>query len=306
MKVSIIMLVYNHERFIEQALDSVLMQQVNFDYELIIGEDASTDHTKIIINKYEEKFQGKLNAIFREENVGTIRNLLDCLRRCQGEYIAFLEGDDYWTDKFKLQKQVDFLEKNPQYSTVAHNYKIVNLSDEFMGHGLQNQSVYEFDKRDLEQFKLPSQTSTLLIRNISSQVLKEDIKIINKYAWLPGDRIFFLSLLKRGKIAILPEVMSAYRYYIEADGTNWSSQNEIAATENYFYFFKVICGVEKLSAEMEFPIDMMNVKVNHLHKAITARRWSKHKIKLYFQCIQMILIEPHKFRFIKAVAKSFF
>ena len=89
MKVSIVMLVYNHERFIGQALDSILMQSTSFDYELIIGEDCSTDHSKEIIQKYEEKFKGKMRAIYRNKNIGAAKNFVDCLRRCKGEYIAF-------------------------------------------------------------------------------------------------------------------------------------------------------------------------------------------------------------------------
>lgn len=305
MKISIVMLVYNHERFIDQALESILMQQVNFDYELIVGEDCSVDHSKDVIKEYEAKFQGKMFAIYRKKNIGATQNLIDCLLKCKGKYIAFLEGDDYWTDKFKLQKLVDYLEANPQYSAVAHNYKIVNKSNEFLRLGLEYKSLYIFDKKELESYRLPSQTSTLLIRNIISKVKKEDLNKILKFKWMPGDRIFIFILLQYGKIAVLPEVMGAYRYYIETEGTNWSSQHKLDAIDNYFYTFRIICSMEQLSDEMKFPLDMMNAKVKLIRKAIKARRWSNHKVRLGLQCFYMFLIEKHKINFAKAVIKNF-
>ena len=304
MKVSIVMLVYNHEKFIRQALESILIQKVSFDYELIVGEDCSTDQSRTIIKEYEQKFNGRMKAIYRSKNVGTFQNLMDCFRNCKGKYVAFLEGDDYWSDEHKLQKTVEFLEENTQYSAVAHNYRIVDLSNKFIRYGLELDGIYEFDKKKLEKFKLPSQTSTLLIRNIISQIKKEDLIIILKYKWIPLDRIAAIVLLRFGKIAVLPDIMSTYRYYIEATGTNWTSKYDIAAKENYFFFYKLMCGIKKLSAEMKIPLDMMTAKVELLRKAIKARRWSNHKIRLYFQYINMILLERHKIRLMKAIIKS--
>lgn len=305
MKVSIVMLVYNHERFIGQALDSILMQSTSFDYELIIGEDCSTDQSKEIIQKYEEKFKGKMRAIYRNKNIGAAKNFVDCLRRCKGEYIAFLEGDDYWTDNNKLQIMVEFLENNSRYSAAAHNYKIVDLGNKFIRNARESAEVSEFKKEDLENYNLPGQTSTFMIKNFLSELKKEDLKKILKYQWMPGDRILILFLMKYGNIAILPEIMSAYRYYVEAEGTNWSSKYDITVAQNYFYIYKIICGMEQLSAELQFPLNMMAAKVKFFRKAIRARRWTKHKIKLYIQIVLMFLIERQKIYLLKSIKESF-
>lgn len=305
MKVSVVMLVFNHERFIHQALDSVLMQRVDFDYELIIGEDCSTDHSREIIREYEEKFQGKMRPIYRNRNIGMTRNFIDCLQRCRGEYIAFIEGDDYWTNTYKLQIMVDFLENNPQYIAAAHNYKVINLEDKFIRYGRECEVVAEFDKEALENYNLPAQTSALVVKNFLAEIKKEDINRVLKYQWMPGDRIFVLFLLKYGKIAVLPEVMSAYRYYIEVDGNNWSSKYDVTTNQNYFYVFKIICGMEQLSAELQNPLNMMPAKVKFVRKAIRARRWTKHKIRLFVQVMFMVLIEKQKLRLLKSIKESF-
>lgn len=108
MKVSVLMITYNHEKFIAQAIDSILMQQVNFDYEIVIGEDCSTDGTRAIVIQYQKEYPDKIRLLLPEENLGMHKNFVQTFRACQGEYIALLEGDDYWTSPRKLQKQVDF------------------------------------------------------------------------------------------------------------------------------------------------------------------------------------------------------
>ena len=112
MIVSVLMLTYNHERYIEQAINSVMMQQTDFDYELVIGEDCSTDNTrKIILNIY-KNCPEKIKLIISDHNVGVHQNLARTLAACQGKYIAYLDGDDYWTSPNKLHKQVNILDES--------------------------------------------------------------------------------------------------------------------------------------------------------------------------------------------------
>lgn len=110
--VSVWMITYNHEKFIAQAIDSVIMQKTNFDYEIVIGEDCSTDRTREIVLEYKAKHPDKFKLLLQEKNVGMMQNFIVTLKTCNGKYIALLEGDDYWTDPLKLQKQVDFLQAN--------------------------------------------------------------------------------------------------------------------------------------------------------------------------------------------------
>jgi glycosyltransferase involved in cell wall biosynthesis len=124
MKVSVIMITYNHERFIEQAIESVLAQQADFDYELLIGEDCSTDNTAEIVRRYQRKHPNRIRTIMRRENVGGRRNAADLNRMVRGQYLALLEGDDYWTCPEKLQRQVDFLDAHADYAVSFHSAKM--------------------------------------------------------------------------------------------------------------------------------------------------------------------------------------
>ena len=128
-KVSICCSTYNQRDYIEQALESFIMQKTNFDYEVLVTDDASTDGTIDIIKKYEEKYPHIIKPIYQKENqyskgikVGYEYNI----KRANGKYIALCEGDDYWIDKYKLQKQVDYMEDNPSCTLCVHSAQIID------------------------------------------------------------------------------------------------------------------------------------------------------------------------------------
>jgi|GEM_PF-3238256 glycosyltransferase involved in cell wall biosynthesis len=128
--VSVIMITYNHEDFIEEAIRSVLMQVCDFEIELLIANDASYDNTDKVVQKILTENSGKrINYIIRDRNIGKTGNFIDALKKSKGKYIALCEGDDYWTDSSKLQKQVDFLEANTNYSMVCHDALVLNLNN---------------------------------------------------------------------------------------------------------------------------------------------------------------------------------
>jgi len=109
------MITYNQEKFVAQAIKSVMMQKTNFDFELIIGDDKSTDATTNIINDFVKRYPKKIKLLPSENNIGPIKNFLKTLQSCRGQYIAILEGDDYWLSKNKIQNQVDFLDLRPDF-----------------------------------------------------------------------------------------------------------------------------------------------------------------------------------------------
>jgi len=119
-KVSVAMITYNHEPFIAQAIESVLMQQAHFAVELVIGEDCSTDRTREIVRSYGARYPERIRLLLPEHNRGAMPNFVATMRACRGQYIALCEGDDYWTYPLKLQKQVDFLEMNTECSLCFH------------------------------------------------------------------------------------------------------------------------------------------------------------------------------------------
>jgi glycosyltransferase involved in cell wall biosynthesis len=125
-KVSVLLKAYNHERFIARAVESALEQQTDFPYELVIGEDCSTDGTREVLLRLRDTYPEKIRLLLRERNLGNIRNLTDTLGVCRGEYVALLDGDDFWTSSAKLQQQVAYLDAHPDFSACAHNAVVVD------------------------------------------------------------------------------------------------------------------------------------------------------------------------------------
>jgi glycosyltransferase involved in cell wall biosynthesis len=122
--VSVSIITYNQENYIRQTIDSVLEQKTNFDFEICIGNDGSTDRTSLICDEYAEKYNQKVRIFHRDRNNfpkpyihSGRRNFIETMAACKGKYIALLDGDDYWTDPSKLQKQVEYLEKNEESSS---------------------------------------------------------------------------------------------------------------------------------------------------------------------------------------------
>lgn len=120
--VSVKMITYNHEPYIAQAIEGVIMQETDFPIELIIGEDCSTDRTREIVLDYQKKHPDIIRVITSEKNVGMQKNSFRTNKACRGKYIAICEGDDYWIDPLKLRKQVDFLEANSDYGMVHTDF----------------------------------------------------------------------------------------------------------------------------------------------------------------------------------------
>lgn len=124
-ELSVVMIAWNVERFIAQALDSALMQEVDFDYEVVIGEDSSTDRTRDIVMDYAERRPDRIRPILRPANLGMNRNFMETLAAARGRFIALLDADDYWTSPHKLSRQIAFLRDNPSCSICFHNALVV-------------------------------------------------------------------------------------------------------------------------------------------------------------------------------------
>ena len=208
--VSILCVTYNHKDYIAQALDSFLMQKTNFKFQVIVGDDCSTDGTTDILKEYAKKYPDIIKPIFREKNIGATKNSLEVYSNAKTPYVAICEGDDYWIDEYKLQKQVDFLETHPDYSICFHPVKVVY-------------DGFDFEKTDeiypTQKMIESGTTFELLLKGNFIQ----PASVV--YHWMfnqtnakqyfldisPGD--WFISLLhaKEGKIKMLPEIMAAYR-----------------------------------------------------------------------------------------------
>lgn len=124
------MLTYNQKEFIGQAIEAVLEQRGNFSYELVIGDDGSTDGTLEICKYYKERYKNKIKLLSSNRNLGLIQNFIRTYKECKGKYVAICDGDDYWIDPYKLQKQVSFLEENPDFSIVFTGFNFLFPNNE--------------------------------------------------------------------------------------------------------------------------------------------------------------------------------
>lgn len=229
-KVSVIMTVYNHEAYIEQAIESVLMQKVDFKYELLIGEDCSTDRSLELIRQYEDREQVKIFA--REKNMHQlpIRNGIDLRLRSKGRYIILLEGDDYWTDDTKLQKQVDFLDAHPDYIACAHRFQVVDRDgtvyhdEDFECQFFQDNP---YDKEVFESGLMLSHLNTLMYHNVFAEEPDNVLlTLLTDFRGMGGDYLLHAWLVLNGKIYCLPETMSSYRKVTDVSSSSFSANME--------------------------------------------------------------------------------
>jgi len=231
--VSICCLTYNHETYIKQCLDGFLMQKTNFPFEILIHDDASVDNTQNIIKNYELKHSDIIKPIYQKENqyskgIGVSR--VYQFPRAKGKYIAMCEGDDYWIDPYKLQKQVDFLETHPEYVFSFHDSIILNqrTGEKRMRIG-DRQIENTVDLKSLIiQNNIP--TASIVFRNFLDYAQLPDwIGKISK-----GDYGLCVLLAEEGPGKYLPEAMSVYRIH---EGGVWSSKGfEFTHSANIIFY----------------------------------------------------------------------
>lgn len=206
---------YNHEKYIAQMLDGALMQQTDFPFEIVIGDDASTDRTPDIIRQYIARNPGRIRAFLHTENQGPKEprefagrnNVLQLLKACQGEYVAMCEGDDYWTDPLKLQKQVDFLDKNPDFAICHHNM-LVTYEDGSDSHSFNAPDQKQVSTiEDILEDKWFMATASWVYRN---HFLNNDFAEWHAKA-AAGDWAVMIQLAAQGNIGYIPETMGVYR-----------------------------------------------------------------------------------------------
>lgn len=225
--VSIVCMTYNHEKYIVDALEGFVNQKTNFKYEVIVHDDASTDRTPQIIREYEVKYPDIIKPILETENqysqnIKVGRTVI--WPKIHGKYIAFCEGDDYWNNIYKLQKQVDFLESHSDYSACVHNTIELNCQT-------GKKRLISNKKQDcqlcIDELFANSpgvyQTSSMLFRK-EYYILPEEF-LVHKIGDVP--RAVYLAIV--GKIFYFKDVMSVYRLYTE---NSWSSRNVLNSSSN--------------------------------------------------------------------------
>jgi glycosyltransferase involved in cell wall biosynthesis len=228
-KISVLMITYNHARFIRQALDSVFAQTTDFSYEVVIGDDASTDGTGEILAEYAGKYPEQIRLLSRTANIGMNANFAATLEACQGEYVAFLEGDDHWIGSEKLVQQVEFLDSHPECVSCFHNVIVFSDDASVPVEGYHAQK----DGRQLMCAPdLPARfsQSDLLKRNFipTCSVMFRRSSVGQLPPWFKklhlGDHPLHILCTEHGLAAYLPEVMGAYRLH---SNSVWSGKSQL-------------------------------------------------------------------------------
>jgi glycosyltransferase involved in cell wall biosynthesis len=217
MKLSVLMLAYNHEPYIAQSIQSALDQRTDFEYEIVIGEDCSTDRTREVVKHFYLQNPKKIVPLLRDRNIGMMRNLIETLSFCRGTYIASLEGDDYWTSKDKLQQQVDFLDSHPDYAICCARSMVVDESGNRLDRVNPIDKAGTYDVSDLLRHNFIS-TPTSVYRRSSLGTLPAWFHKMNY-----GDFATHVLAARSGKIQLLDAVLGAYRVQ---PGGAWSSASQ--------------------------------------------------------------------------------
>ena len=275
-KVSIRCFAYNHERFIRQCLDGFVMQKTDFRFEAIVHDDASTDNTAAIIREYAEKYPDIIKPIYETENQyskhdGSLTRIMNAHTR--GKYVAMCEGDDYWTDPYKLQKQVDFLESHPDYVMCSHLFDVYNERNK----QLQKNDESSFTGKNYDLDTLINgewyfQPLTVLFRFDAY-----DREHFASYG-LSMDVILYYELLRRGgKGYCLPDVMAVYRIH---DGGVWSLKSLDKQRAMEFQARLAIYRVEKSDKAAKFLLSQFT--------RIISRRWMMRNVSMFVTVFKIL------------------
>lgn len=248
-KLSILVPTYNHGKFISQMLEGALGQITDFDYEIVIGDDASTDDNALIIKDFANKFPDKIRAFLHPKNLGPAEprelggknNVGFLFSQCQGEYIALCEGDDYWTDSLKLQKAYEFLENNKEYALCHHQLDVIyqdnSVIHTFNPENQRDTSTLEDLLRDESWFL---GTASTVFRNVFKQGMPD-------WWWksASGDLAIFIEVAKYGKIKYFSESLGCYRKHsggmtnIHTPQNQFFLRNRMEMFENLDKYFEL-------------------------------------------------------------------
>lgn len=265
--ISVALISYNQENYVQKALESILKQKTGFKYEVLISDDASSDNTAVILKnicKHNTNNNAVIRLLCRNENVGATTNAYEILKRAKGKYIASLEGDDYWVDECFLQRQVDFLEEHDEYIGVQDKCIVVDkdgnpIQDKNTGKGtdfwIYNKSIYGIE--DLEEWKMPGHISALVYRNIYMDKTNKGY-LLKKYHGVVGDKTILMLLVSKGNIYCTGRVSMNYRFVTVKTANNWMSEKNEAMRR--YDEYKMIFRIENFFKSEGFNTNMEKLK----------------------------------------------
>lgn len=219
--VSVKMITYNHAPYIAQAIEGVLHQKTNFPFELVIGEDCSTDGTREIVLEYQKKYPDIIRVITSEQNVGARMNGYRTEKACRGKYVTYCEGDDYWHNPYKLQKQVNYLENHAECGLVFSDYDVYVVAT---GERIQCFNIYRkksFPSNpsicDIVEARCPIVTCTVVVRrNLLERVVDSDPILYQSGRFLMGDTPRWAEISCLAKVAYINESLATHNVLLES------------------------------------------------------------------------------------------
>lgn len=241
MRVSALIVTYNQERYVAEAIESALRQEIDLPYEIVISEDCSTDNTRSIVRSYEHRYPDRIRVLYSPRNLGGVENFVAAWHECRGQYIALLEGDDYWTSPRKLWKQVLFLDAHPECAMCAHGAT----------------EVYEDKSREPVSWMSPGQREVstiedLLLDNfvyscsamLRSEIFSDFPRWV--YDFSLSDVPLWIEAAQHGDIGFIREFLAVYR--VHADGV-WSGKDVVFQVEQTIELY------ERLNRDLNYRYD---------------------------------------------------
>jgi glycosyltransferase involved in cell wall biosynthesis len=298
--VSICLITYRHESYIRQSIEGVLMQKVNFEWEFIIAEDHSPDKTRDIVIEYQKKYPSLIRLILQEKNVGPGNNFKDLMNAPKGKYIAYIEGDDYWTDPHKLQQQVDFLEANPQYGLVCtdcvffseEKQKTLNLAPQF--NSTQDISFEELLVRN----RVISMTTVFSVA--AYKKASSILDVVERSGWKMGDYPLWLKMATFTKLRYFNYKSGVYRVLMNSATHRNDKEKEMAFEKSVYS----VCEFFINEANFKNPSALVQIKTQHLYKmlkfSLLLKDWKRFK-EYFKQTNKEKIFLPLAFYFFKSM-----
>ncbi|WP_353085168.1 GNAT family N-acetyltransferase [Flavobacterium sp.] len=306
---SVFVMVYNHEKYIAECLEGILMQKCNFNFDIVVGEDCSTDKSREILLEYQNRYPGKFKLLLHETNIGAANNQMEVFKNCKGKYIAMCEGDDYWIDPLKLQKQVDFLEANEDYVLIHSDIFLKNSSGENIKSARNTISkIIRWPKNNdynvvkyLVKGNYIMTLTVLITKNALFKALNKITENDNEIATI--DYTIFLELSKLGKIHYQQEKTAVYRILPNSASNNTDLDARLSYIESTinisrFYNQKFTVGICKLyfdrvqlSAQLyEFAKRGLVIKcISTFYRGIKSDKLNILRLKNYYYFIVLIV-----------------
>jgi glycosyltransferase involved in cell wall biosynthesis len=277
MKLIVAVSTYNQERFIGRAIESVLAQKVNFDYEIVIGEDNSGDGTRDIVLYFHRRYPSRIVPLLGDRNLGAMRNFKEALAVCRGKYVALLEGDDYWTHQDKLHTQTDFLDAHPEYTVCCARAQL--LDETGRGYSAIHPTIPSGSYTIADLFETNwLATCTVMYRWGSVGPLPDWVLNLKM-----GDWPLHILVGRSGKIRLMDEVMGVYRIHPAGAWSSLFRVDQLLATREMFITLRKHLNFQDTET-IRRPLARIGLDLAALHAPVAKTTARKRRITISPAC----------------------